>query len=65
MESNVKEITEKILPSISINHAVEQRKNVLIYFYNSDQVSLHFKALSTISGLQDHFVFVSLSDPSA
>jgi hypothetical protein len=64
MESNVKEINEKILSSISVNYAVEQKKNVLIYFYKSDQVSIHFKALSTFSALQDYFVFVSLSDPS-
>jgi len=49
MTNNVKEISEKILSSISVNHAVEEKKNVLIYFYNEGTVSLHFKALSTMS----------------
>ena len=48
IESNVKDISEKILSSVSINHAVEQKKNVLVYFYKDGLVSLHFKALSTV-----------------
>ena len=52
------------MASISTNYAIEEKKNVLIYFYKDGQVSIHFKALSTSFLLQDDFAFVSLSDPS-
>lgn len=40
--NNVKEINEKILQSISISTAVEEKKTVVIYFYDTDEVDIHF-----------------------
>lgn len=42
----MKEISEKIMQSIAVSNAVEGKKHVVIYFYDNDDVSIHFKALS-------------------
>jgi aromatic ring-cleaving dioxygenase len=64
LDSNVKEISEKILSNMAINYAVEERKNVLIYYYNDERVSIHVKAVSAMSILQDKFAFLAVSAPS-
>ena len=64
MDPQIKDVNDKILGNMAINYAVEEKKNVLIYFYTDGLVSLHFKALSTFSILQDNFAFLSISDPS-
>lgn len=33
LDHDIKEVNEKILNNLAINHAVEEKKNVLIYFY--------------------------------
>jgi len=47
-----------------VSAAVEEKKNVIVYFYNDERVSLHFKALSAVKYLKDDFVFMSVFDPS-
>jgi hypothetical protein len=63
-EHNVKEISEKILSNMAISHATEDKKNVVVYYYNNDKVSIHFKALSSLRILQEDFVFLALFNPS-
>jgi hypothetical protein len=60
----VREISEKIFNNMAVSAAVEEKKNVIVYFYNDDRMSLHFKALSGIKYLHDDFVFMSIFDPS-
>ena len=43
---------------------MEEKKHVIIYLYKKGSVSLHYKALSTMSLLQDNFAFVAIYDPS-
>ena len=64
LENEIKEVNEKILNTIAINHATEEKKNVLIYFYQSGPISLHFKAISGMAILKDSFAFLSVPDPS-
>lgn len=64
VESNVKEITEKIMQNIAVSTAVDQKKNAVIYFYKNDEVSVHYKVLSSQPILQDNFAFYSLYKPS-
>lgn len=52
------------MQNVAINTAVEQRKHVVIYFYDRDDVSVHFKVLSSNPLLQDNFAFYSLYQPS-
>lgn len=58
-------MSEKIFNNLAVSAAVEEKKNVIVYFYNDDRVSLHFKALSGVRFLKDDFVFMSVFDPSA
>ena len=64
VESEVKEVTEKILNSIIIGHAVEDKKNCIIYFYNDDRISLHIKALSSLPIMKEYFVFIAVFGPA-
>ena len=63
-DHDVRETSEKILTNIVSSVAMEDRKNIVIYFYNEDRVSLHIKALSTLPVLKDDYVFMSVSSPS-
>ena len=65
IDHEVKEVTEKILNNIVIGHAVEDKKNVIIYFYNDERISLHIKALSAMPILKEDFVFVAVYGPEA
>lgn len=49
---------------MAINYATEEKKNVLIYYYNDERVSIHYKAISTMKILKDKFAFLSISAPS-
>ena len=64
LDTDIKEVNEKILNNLAINYASEEKKNVLIYYYNSGPVSIHFKALSGLAILKDSFRFLSVPDPS-
>lgn len=64
IESDIKEVSEQIFNNLLVSHAVEDKKNVLVYFYDDERISLHFKALSSMQILKDDFVFMSLFDPS-
>jgi hypothetical protein len=43
---------------------VEEKKNVVFYFYQEGRVPLHLKALSAMQILKDDFVFMSVTGPS-
>jgi hypothetical protein len=64
IDSDVKEMTEKIIMNVATSVVVEEKKNVVFYFYETDRVSLHVKALSALPILRDSFVFMSLTNPS-
>jgi hypothetical protein len=59
---NVKEVTEQILSNIAVS-AAQEGKYVLIYYYNDEAVSLHFKAISGLKIFSDDFVFLAYSNP--
>ena len=60
----VTEMNEGYLNTWAVNNAVEHRKHTLIYFFDDERVSLHFKAISALEWLQDDFYFVSVLKPS-
>eukprot|EP00347_Sterkiella_histriomuscorum_P011459 403372372 len=64
IDHDVKEVSEKIFNNLAVSSAVEEKKNVIVYFYNDERMSLHFKALSGVKYLHDDFVFMSVFDPS-
>lgn len=64
IEHDVREISEKIFNNMAVSAAVEEKKNVIVYFYSDDKISLHFKALSAVKYLHDDFVFMSIFEPS-
>lgn len=64
IESEVKEVTEKILNSIIVGHAVEDKKHCIIYFYNDDRISLDIKALSAFPIIRNDYVFIAVYGPS-
>jgi hypothetical protein len=64
IEHDIKEVSEKIFNNLAVSSAVEEKKNVIVYFYNDERVSLHYKALSAVKFLKDDFVFMSVFDPS-
>ena len=64
LEHDIKEVSEKIFNNLAISAAVEEKKNVIVYMYNDERISLHFKALSAVKYLKDDFVFMSVFDPS-
>jgi hypothetical protein len=61
---DVREMNERYVSSHAVNNAVELRKHTLIYFFDDQHISLHFKAISALEWLQDDFFFVSVSKPS-
>ncbi|CDW85441.1 UNKNOWN [Stylonychia lemnae] len=60
----IKEVSEKIFNNLAISSATEEKKNVIVYFYNDDKIGLNFKALSAVKYLHDDFTFMSVYDPS-
>jgi hypothetical protein len=64
IEHEVRETSEKILMNVATSHALEEKKNVVFYFYEEGRVSIHIKALSALPILKDDFVFMSLTNPS-
>lgn len=48
IEDSVKEVNDKILSNLAITAAKEEKKFVVIYYYNEDKVSLDFKAIAGI-----------------
>jgi len=64
LEHDIKEVSEKIFNNLAVSAAVEEKKNVIVYLYNDERISLHFKALSAVKYLKDDFVFMSVFDPS-
>lgn len=65
MDYEIRQITEKLFNSVSMNYAIEEKKNALTYFYNEgDRVSIHFKAIAAQNFLKDDFVFLSVQSPS-
>jgi hypothetical protein len=57
-------MNERYVTTQAVNNAVEHKKHTLIYFFNDEHVSLHFKAISALEWLQDDFLFVSVHNPS-
>jgi len=57
-------MNERYVTTQAVNNAVEHKKHTLIYFFNNEHVSLHFKAISGLEWLQDDFFFVSVHNPS-
>lgn len=57
-------MNERYVTTHAVNNAVEHKKHTLIYFFNDQHVSLHFKAISALEWLQDDFLFVSVNNPS-
>ena len=57
-------MNERYVTTQAVNNAVEHKKHTLIYFFNDEHVSLHFKAISGLEWLQDDFFFVSVHNPS-
>jgi hypothetical protein len=64
VEHDVRETSEKILLNVAQSYAVEEKKNVVFYFYQEGRVPLHLKALSAMQILKDDFVFMSVTGPS-
>ena len=64
IDSDVRETSEKIFLNVAQSHALEDKKNVVFYFYSEGRVSLHIKALSALPILKNNFVFMSISGPS-
>jgi hypothetical protein len=50
--------------NVASSYALEEKKTVVFYFYESGRVSIHVKALSVLPILKDEFVFMSVSSPS-
>lgn len=50
--------------NVASSAALEEKKNVVFYFYEEGRVSLHIKALSALPILKESFVFMSLTNPS-
>ena len=60
----VREINERYASNQAVNNAVELRKHTLLYFFDDEQISLQYKAVSALEWLQDDFVFLSIRNPS-
>lgn len=44
--------------------SAQDRKWVIIYYYNDDRISLDFKAISALDIFKDDFVFMAFYNPS-
>jgi hypothetical protein len=64
IDHEVRETSEKILISVAQSYALEEKKNVVFYFYKEGRVSINIKALSALPILKDDFVFMSVTEPS-
>jgi translation elongation factor EF-Tu-like GTPase len=64
IDHDVRETSEKIAMNVASSYALEEKKTVVFYFYETGRVSLHIKALSALSILKDDFVFMSVTGPS-
>ncbi len=63
-DHDVRETSEKILMNVAQSHALEEKKTVVFYFYETGRVSIHIKALSALAILKEDFVFMSCTSPS-
>ncbi len=50
--------------NVASNYALEEKKTVVMYFYEEGRVSLHIKALSALPILKEDYVFMSVSGVS-
>ena len=64
IDHDVRETSEKIMMNVAQSYALESKKNVVFYFYQTGRVSIHIKALSAMQILKDDFVFISVTEPS-
>lgn len=64
IDHDVRETSEKIMMNVASSYALEEKKTVVFYIYESGRVSIHLKALSGLSILKDDFVFISVTSPS-
>jgi len=64
LETDLRETSEQIFNNMAVSSAVEEKKNVIVYLYNTERISLHFLALTAIKYLKDDFVFMSVYEPS-
>lgn len=64
IDHDVRETSEKIMMNVASSYALEEKKTVVFYIYESGRVSIHLKALSGLSILKDDFVFMSVTSPS-
>jgi hypothetical protein len=60
----VRETSEKIMMNVASSYALEEKKTVVFYLYETGRVSIHIKALSAVPILKDEFVFMSVTSPS-
>lgn len=44
----MRETSEKIMMNVAQSYALESKKNVVFYFYQTGRVSIHIKALSAL-----------------
>ena len=63
LENNVKEVNDKILNNLAISGAKDERKFVVVYYYNDDYISIHYKAISGLSIFKDSFMFLAYHNP--
>jgi translation elongation factor EF-Tu-like GTPase len=64
IDHDVRETSEKIMMNVASSYALEEKKTVVFYFYETGRVSIHIKALSALPILKDEFVFMSVTQPS-
>jgi hypothetical protein len=64
IDHDVRETSEKIMMNVASSYALEEKKTVVFYFYETGRVSIHIKALSALNILKDEFVFMSVTQPS-
>ncbi len=62
LEHNVREVSESIVQNMAVSSA-QDKKFVIIYYYNDDRISFHFKAISALNIFRDDFVFMAFYNP--
>ena len=57
-------INERYVNTQAISNSIEHGKHTLIYFYDDEHVSLHYKALSNMEWLLEDFYFAAVYKPT-
>jgi hypothetical protein len=61
----VKEVTEQIMQTIAQQVSIEDKKFAIFYMYKKGDVSIHYKALTTLEIFKDSVAFHSIFQPSS